>query len=395
MDDPQRTNSTVAKPKDAKAPARIDVDVIEIVGAGPAGLAAAITLARAGRRVVVREAHTQVGHRFQGDLQGLENWTTRGDVLDELSAMNITTDFEKVPCADGTAYDDRDRPYRVRSRAPLFYLIERGPGPGTLDTALLEQAHELGVEVCFGERCHSVPGPGVLAAGPRAADAIAVGYHFETDLPDGFWLICDDRIAPDGYSYLLAMHGKGTVKSCMFSGFKDERRYVQRTVEAFRRLVGLEMRNPRPHGGVGNFRTPETARSGQHPVSGEQAGFQDALWGFGIRFAIRSGVLAARSLIERTDYDALWRRDIEPWEQTSIVNRVLYSRIGNTGYRWLLRWQAATDARTFLHWIYRPDPVRRLLRTWAHAHYRSQRRDVSCDHANCECVWCRCAGEYA
>jgi len=49
---------------------------IEIAGAGPAGLTAAITLAQAGRKVVVHEAYKEVGHRFSRDFQGLENWTT-------------------------------------------------------------------------------------------------------------------------------------------------------------------------------------------------------------------------------------------------------------------------------------------------------------------------------
>jgi flavin-dependent dehydrogenase len=48
-------------------------EVIQIAGAGPAGLAAAIMLARAGRDVVVHEARREVGFRFGRDLQGLEN----------------------------------------------------------------------------------------------------------------------------------------------------------------------------------------------------------------------------------------------------------------------------------------------------------------------------------
>ena len=61
------------------------------------------------------------------------------------------------------------------------------------------------------------------------------------------------------------------------------------------------MRNPRPFGGYGNVRLPRTAMQGGHPVIGEHAGFQDALAGFGIRYAIRSGVLAARSILAGGD----------------------------------------------------------------------------------------------
>ncbi|MBK6980235.1 MAG: NAD(P)-binding protein [Betaproteobacteria bacterium] len=366
-----------------------------VAGAGPAGLAAAITLARAGRRVVVHEAHREVGHRFQRDLQGLENWTSDVDVLDEFRRLGIATDFRKLPCPEGTAFDAAGRKYRFRSRDPLFYVVERGPGEGTLDSALLAQAREAGVELRFGDRLKHIDRPGILATGPRAADAIAVGYHFDTDMSDGCWVICDDTLAPEGYAYLLVMNGRGTVKSCMFTGFKQESKYVARTVEAFERLAGLRMDNPRPHGGVGNFRVPVSAYSGRHPTVGEQAGFQDTLWGFGMRYAIVSGVLAARSLLEGTDYDAAWNAEFGGLQQAGIVNRALFAAFGNTGYAWILRRQEkATDARTFLRAFYRPTLARRLLLPWARNRYRSRRRDESCDHLDCACVWCRCGGEY-
>jgi len=371
-------------------------DVIEVVGAGPAGLAAAITLARAGRRVVVNEAQQEVGHRFGGDLQGLENWSTSGDVLDLLREAGITTAFEKLACARGTAFDAWDGAHEVRSRRTLFYLVERGPGNGTLDSALLDQALALGVELRYGSRKTHLDGPGVLAVGPKAADAIAVGYHFETDMPEGFWLILDDDVAPLGYSYLLVMRGRGTVKSCMFTGFKQERVYVERTMERFRRLVRPDIRNPRPHGGAGNFRVPATAVSGIHPVAGEQAGFQDAFAGFGMRYAIFSGVMAARALLGDGGYDPAWRQEIKPAIESSVINRAVYSLLGNGGYRWLLRSQAWTgDARAFLRLLYGPALVRRALLPWANRRYRSMREDESCDHVGCTCVWCRCGGAEA
>ncbi len=114
--------------------------VVEIAGAGIAGLTAAIILARAGRQVVVHEAQKGVGYRFGGDFQGLENWTTREDVLQSLESLGLATDFTAFPCRNGTAFDPDGNRYEINSREPLFYLVERGPGPGTLDDALLRQA---------------------------------------------------------------------------------------------------------------------------------------------------------------------------------------------------------------------------------------------------------------
>ncbi len=364
--------------------------VIEIAGAGPAGLTAAITLAQAGRQVVVHETHEEVGHRFGGDFQGLENWSTREDVLATLTALGLATDFTALPCRNGAAFDSTGKQYQINTDEPLFYLVERGPAPDTLDSALLRQAQSLGVEVRFNSRLCEMRGDGILAVGPRAADAIAVGYHFETDMANGFWAICDNDLAPQGYAYLLVMNGKGTVKSCMFSGFKQEKLYVRRTLEAFQRLVGFEMKNPKPHGGSGNFHIPRSAYSGPHPLVGEQAGFQDTLWGFGMRLAISSGVLAAQSLLNGENYDTLWQRQLKPQMDTSIVNRALYSLVSNRGYSWCLRRVTSKpDLRESLRRQYQPSLSKRLLAPWARRRYESLRKDTSCDHIDCHCIWCR------
>ena len=50
---------------------------VKILGAGLSGLTAAINLAQIGYKVDVYEKNKDVGMRFHGDLQGLENWSKK------------------------------------------------------------------------------------------------------------------------------------------------------------------------------------------------------------------------------------------------------------------------------------------------------------------------------
>ncbi len=360
-----------------------------IVGAGPAGLACAIVLAQAGRRVTVREWHSRVGHRFHDDFQGLENWSRDEDVLEEIAKAGIASDFEWHPVSAGTVFDPSGKPHQVQGRRPLFYLLRRGPAEGTLDDVLLKQALAAGVDVRFNDRVRKFDGAGVLAAGPRQVGVIAAGYVFETDMEDGAWLALGHALAPGGYAYLLVQGGRGTVASCMFTGFHDQAKHVAATVAFFRTNAGLDMRDSRTFGGYGNIRVPAAAMQGGHPVIGEQAGFQDMLAGFGIRYAIRSGVLAAQSILDDGDYTARWQAEIGPWLKAGVVNRLVFSQAGEPGMKLAISRLARSDADRLLKRAYGPSPLKSILLPFARRHYRAQLADPGCGSADCDCVWCR------
>ena len=70
---------------------------VKILGAGPAGLAAAINLSQNGYNVDIFERNLDVGNNINGNLQGLENWSGDQDVIEEFKKMNIKTNFHCEP----------------------------------------------------------------------------------------------------------------------------------------------------------------------------------------------------------------------------------------------------------------------------------------------------------
>ena len=124
-----------------------DTQLIRIAGAGPSGLSAAITLARAGREVEVHEAKKDVGVRFIGDLQIIEGSSEREPVPDFLDRLGIERNFYFRPATHATFYDHRRKGREVRSETPFGYFIRRGAEEGTLDRGLLAQAQQMEKEL--------------------------------------------------------------------------------------------------------------------------------------------------------------------------------------------------------------------------------------------------------
>jgi flavin-dependent dehydrogenase len=365
--------------------------VIEISGAGPAGLAAALAVVHSGGHARVYEQRTDVGLRFHGDFQGLENWTTEGDVLDELDALGISPDFEHAAFNEVICFGPKGIEREMRSQQPIFYLLRRGNEAGTLDAGLKRQALAAGVEIRFDETQRTLPNGGIVTEGPHRADAIAAGYLFEIDMADAAYAVVSDRLAAKGYGYLLICKGRGTLATCLFQDFHNERQYLQRCVEFFTEKVGIKMENPRRFGGSGNFGVPRTARKGDILYAGEAAGFQDPLFGFGIRSALLSGAAAGRALASghSAQYERFWKQRLRDYHITAASNRWFYDRLGERGYHRLLQnYTQEQDIRKLLRRSYAP-------RMWKRAWYylavnRHHHRPLLRIHEDCDCTWCRC-----
>lgn len=355
---------------------------IKIVGAGPSGLSCAIGLAKAGYEVEVHERNADAGMRWENSFQAFENASEEKDFLFALREMGIGVNFFCVPQREIEVFGDGKKGTRFSSKEPFLYLIRRGTAPDTLDQGLKRQALEAGVELRLNSRLEPKAAD-VVATGGRTPEGVALEMVFETDIDDTFTVLLDNSIAPAGYAYLIAHNGYATISTAVVKDLANIERYFEKAVERLQGIKGFKIRNPRKKGNIVSFYLPRTAvRNGKLHI-GEAAGFQDFLFGFGLRYAIASGWLAARSIMENGDYDELWRKAFRDRLEAGIFNRFAYELGGNMGYGLFMRSARGRDFRDYLGGWFKSSTAKRLLLPLIKLVWKNRGR---CAHESCE--WC-------
>lgn len=371
----------------------MDSKKINIIGAGPAGLVAAINLAKNNYEVTVHEMKENVGTRFNGDFQGIENWSAHEDAHFFLESIGVAVNFRFVPYSNGEYFDASAKKYYVRTSRPLFYLVERGTNEWSLDQGLKKQALEAGAHIEWNSRLSHVPdGRVIIGTGPKAADAIAKGIVFNTTHENYYAGFLDDDIAPQAYAYLLVNEGKATFATCLFKSFPTAQECFERALKRLNVVMDIDINNPREFGGYVNFFFNNSlTKDNRVYYVGESAGFQDALWGFGMRYAMQSGYLAARSIMENSSYAELCKTFIQPKMEASLINRMMFARLGNRGYKAVLSTLAGKeDVIPILQNRYNLSGFRKwMLLHFAKLWFRPRLQDKQCMHENCSCVWCK------
>jgi flavin-dependent dehydrogenase len=347
--------------------------LIRIAGAGPSGLAAAIALARAGRAVEVHEAKSDVGTRFIGDLQIIEGASETEPVPDFLDRLGIECNFYFRAANWATFYDHRSVGRVIRSAEPYGWFIHRGAEEGTLDRGLLAQAQRAGAKVIFNSRL-SPDQADIVATGPASPDGLAkemtwkvedVGRTLQSDPANGrtgqsdlrfphspelIDVYFNHKLAPGGYSYLFILDGMATFGCAIVADFKQIDSYFDHSLVAAQRVHHFDVpADARTGYSYMNFHLKRQATANGTRFVGEAAGFQDYLFGLGIRYALTSGALAARSILEERDFDELWKAELAPKQETSLVNRFLYETGGNFGLSMFVR--QAARAKDFHHYL--------------------------------------------
>jgi hypothetical protein len=351
----------------------MDREVI-IAGAGISGLTAAINLKRAGRPVRVLERNKASGLQRSPDWDAVENWTSLEDLPLFLDRLGIESSrFEYIGPHSLSVIDPFSRRYDVDVARPLFYMIKRGASEGGLEHGLQAQAQDMGIPIEYGTPCPrdyaDIWAGGTLGQGARF---ISTGMIFKTDHPDWVCGIVDARIAPRAYAYLVVVQGEGTLAVVLTDGRKEANQLLNKAIEVFKHHSTLDIREPRKSGGVGGDLTAFWHSEGDF-VIGEAGGFQDFLWGFGIRHAFTSGYLASKAILTGEDWQALARRELRPLVRASLVNRWLYDRMPARGYAALIHhFSRSPDLGALLDRWYHPRPIHRLLWSLASFQFRKE-----------------------
>jgi flavin-dependent dehydrogenase len=324
--------------------------VVRIAGAGPAGLSAAITLARAGLPVEVHERGPRPGCRHHFDYQAIENWSSEEDALEQLDRLGLDLDVRFYPIRELHLMRGKGPIVRTSTERPLAYMVQRGPGPGTLDDALACRARELDIPIHVHSKL-ARDQANIWATGPSGATGIVAGYTFETNHETLALCLLDEQLAPGGYVYLLVAGRKGTLATVLLHSFERARACLDQARGLLDGRFELDMKRVRAFGGVGQFRAPSSSSDGLS-CPGEAGGFQDLLFGFGIRLALTTGHLSARSLIEGEELEPS-RQEIQGILRASMSNRLLFELGGSLAHRYLILQAARRGPRTFLADWYR------------------------------------------
>jgi len=303
---------------------------IKIAGAGLAGLTSAINLAKAGFKVEVYEKSSQVGEHYKENPQMLPNWFSKEDVIEELEKCNVKINWtQKIERVE--VYLPNGKVMFYGNKIPVGYTVLRG-GENSFEKELAKQAKSLGVNILTNSSWNiEKPGankPDIIATGFSKVITLGYGQVYNGEFePNKVKVFFNPSYTPSiGYGYFFP-HNRNLATIKISSKVSEERIDVKKNLKKIReKYLNQEIKKENflyEFGTKRSFNIPKSAIQNQSLLVGEAAGFQDELFRFGIRYAVVSGYLAARSIIEGLNYDELWKqRFMKEFQRTKKTRRI-------------------------------------------------------------------------
>jgi flavin-dependent dehydrogenase len=307
---------------------------IKILGAGLSGLSAAILLAREDYLVEVYEKGNHIGGRFQKNICSIRNYGEE-KFLDEISKFGIQ--LREVNSIKKAVKISENYEHVVENENSLYSIVIRGRDKESIENQLYEKAINSGVEVHFNNEGLKYSDIDIFASGSEwmERNVYGVGYRYakpKIDV-DTIYLFYNNNASPLGYTCVVPDGENAIVLSVSFdkSKFAYLRDHLDRYLEENSTLKKIFSNATLTEAidGFGYYcKDPiENAIHNKKIYIGESAGFLDASRGFGIRYAIITAALAAKSIIEKEDYCFLLKKYFndefkENWSKRQKINKL-------------------------------------------------------------------------
>jgi flavin-dependent dehydrogenase len=211
-----------------------------------------------------------------------------------------------------------------------------------LERQLLEQALDAGVQVRYKVKVDATDVDICATGAPRdKINMFAAGYRFKregSNLAKGeIHALFDNDLAPNGYLCILPGPTWHSIYSVSWRSmpYAELLARVHRALKVgwIQELLGSAERVGKIYGKGYFAPNPfEVAQDGSVLRAGEAAGIQDAVGGFGIRYAVASGVFAAKSLLEGTNYIASLRDEFRDEFEIGMKSREWLDRATDEEY---------------------------------------------------------------
>jgi len=297
---------------------------ITVAGAGLSGLTAAINLAQAGYQVRVFEKKNFIGQQEKETVQLLPNWFNKKDVVGELEECGVKINWlNKLEEVEIYLGNKRKISFKGK-KAPVGYTVLRG-GENSLEKDLAKQAKKNGVEIILGQEFDG--GPDIIATGSGKILTTGLARIYKGNFePNKAKIFFAPEYTPSvGYGYLFPHNQElATFKISERIGEKIDIRENLAKIQKEYLPEDLKEENfLYEFGTKRNFEILKTAIKERSLLVGESAGFQDELFRFGMRYAVISGYLAAKAIIEDLSYDKLWKqRFLKEFKRTAKVKKI-------------------------------------------------------------------------
>jgi NAD(P)-binding Rossmann-like domain len=308
---------------------------VTIVGAGLAGLSAAINLAKRGHDVIVLEREERIGGSSLLHPSG-QGTPLQLDALRAYLGFDISPGIEPIQKMSDIA-GGKELP--IDPSLINSYFFERGPRSTSLDSYLFELASEAGVEFRFNtpiisqEDMANLPPNSIVATGLyfEGFDALRIPYltthHFTykgTCDPDLNFVHMFHDTYTDDYGYTSAFRGIRYVhlfNRYMPLSFAERDRFAEQVAkfDGFEVPSWTSFTFPIP---ATSLRTPRIY-IGSNILAGSLAGVLDPVAFFGLHGALVSGRIAALAIEDKERAWHEFRRCVSVYPMAYTLSRMM------------------------------------------------------------------------